>query len=265
VGKELLWPAAGRLQYALLQCAKATSRQVSIAPSPIRRSDSTPTARFPPCGSRLYASKTAQDHIQTEDTHGGRRERSWDLSHLRPQCVRLFNISPGPPVGVPLSVHAPLEHIKGRARTLERGGSHSRRVSSSSPKLTNNTSHSGRRVLCSGGLNHSKPVYASRVHTHLDRAFLDYPQTHPKLGLGGCIPPPGWRNPPTVCLQQDKCNWSGGSFATIYICCKFYVSIQLSHNNALTHMHAQILKRSSLLFLTSASYVSLSSSVFALV
>jgi hypothetical protein len=31
----------------------------------------------------------------------------------------LFNISPDPPVGAPLSVRAPLEPIKGRARTLE--------------------------------------------------------------------------------------------------------------------------------------------------
>jgi hypothetical protein len=31
----------------------------------------------------------------------------------------LFNISLGPPVGTPLSVHAPFEHIKGRACTLE--------------------------------------------------------------------------------------------------------------------------------------------------
>jgi hypothetical protein len=31
----------------------------------------------------------------------------------------LFNMSPGPPVGAPLSVRAPLEPIKGRACTLE--------------------------------------------------------------------------------------------------------------------------------------------------
>jgi hypothetical protein len=31
----------------------------------------------------------------------------------------IFNISPGPPIGAPLSVRAPLEHIKGRARVLE--------------------------------------------------------------------------------------------------------------------------------------------------
>jgi hypothetical protein len=31
----------------------------------------------------------------------------------------LFNMSPGPPVGIPLSVRAPLELIKGRARMLE--------------------------------------------------------------------------------------------------------------------------------------------------
>jgi hypothetical protein len=36
-----------------------------------------------------------------------------------PMCT-LFNISPDPPVGAPLSVRAPLEHIKGRARLLER-------------------------------------------------------------------------------------------------------------------------------------------------
>jgi hypothetical protein len=48
-------------------------------------------------------------------------------------------------------------------------------------------------MLCSGGLNHSKPLCAFRVHSPLDLAFLDFPQTHPRLGLGGCIPPPGWR------------------------------------------------------------------------
>jgi hypothetical protein len=112
----------------------------------------------------------------------------------------LFNISPGPPVGAPLSVRAPLEHIKGRACTLE--GSHSRRVSSSSPKLINNTSHSRRKVLRPGGLNHSKSGCATHVHAPLDRALINYPQTHPKLGLGGCTPPPGWRNPPTTSNDQ---------------------------------------------------------------
>jgi hypothetical protein len=122
---------------------------------------------------------------------------------------QLFNILPGPPVGAPLSVRAPLEHIKGGARTLEdtHKSSHSCRVRSSSPKLTSNTSHSGRRVLRSDGLNHSKPVCATRVHTPLDRAFLDYPQTHPKLGFGGCTLPPGWRNPPTKSVQTTRNFW----------------------------------------------------------
>jgi hypothetical protein len=35
-----------------------------------------------------------------------------------PMCT-LFNMSPGPPVGTPLSVRAPLEPIKGRAHMLE--------------------------------------------------------------------------------------------------------------------------------------------------
>jgi hypothetical protein len=116
----------------------------------------------------------------------------------------LFNISPDPSVGAPLSVRAPLEPIKGRARTLEHTDTevHTKVVTHTGPgvpppKLTSNTSYSGCRVLRSGGLNHSKPVCATHIHTPLDRAFLEYPQTHPKLELDGCTPPPGWRNPPT--------------------------------------------------------------------
>jgi hypothetical protein len=56
---------------------------------------------------------------------------------------------------------------------------------------------SGRRVLRSGSPNHSKSLCLFRVHPPFDQAFLSLPQTHPKLGLGGCIPPPGWRFPPT--------------------------------------------------------------------
>jgi hypothetical protein len=110
----------------------------------------------------------------------------------------LFNISPDPPVKIPLSVRAPLEPIKGRACTLDRGKLSKVPRTYKFPKLTSNTTYSGRRVLCSGGSNHSKPLWASRVHTTLDLAFLDFPQTHPKLGLGGCFPPPGWRNLPTT-------------------------------------------------------------------
>jgi hypothetical protein len=57
---------------------------------------------------------------------------------------------------------------------------------------------SGRRVLRSGGPNHSKSSCPSCVHLSTDRALLSLLQTHPKLGLGGCFPPPGWRIPPTV-------------------------------------------------------------------
>ena len=73
---------------------------------------------------RLYTDRMAQDHAWSEDTHGGRRRRSPDLRHLRPQSVRYFiDISPGPPVGTPHYVHAPLGRIKGRACTLERDSS----------------------------------------------------------------------------------------------------------------------------------------------
>jgi hypothetical protein len=57
---------------------------------------------------------------------------------------------------------------------------------------------SGRKVLCSGGPNHYKSSYLSRVHPPFDQALPGLPQTLPKLGLGGCNPPPGWRFTPTI-------------------------------------------------------------------
>ena len=97
---------------------------------------------------------------------------SGSVAFKAPLCT-ISNISLGPPVGAPLSVHALLGHIKGRARPLEHGfiqtqGSTSfhtcRDRHSSSPSLhtsSGNTSHSGRRVLRSGGPNHSKSLCAS--------------------------------------------------------------------------------------------------------
>jgi hypothetical protein len=92
-------------------------------------------------------------------------------------------MSPGPLVGTPLSVHAPLEPIKGRARRLEHklSGFRAHKLFYIPPthkfhRLANNTAHSGRKVLRSSGLNHSKPLCAFRVHTPLDLAFLDFPK-----------------------------------------------------------------------------------------
>src|SRR6185503_13204086 len=94
---------------------------------------------------------------------------SGSVAFKAPLCT-ISNISPGPPVGAPLSVRAPLGHIKGRARSLEhrftqtRGSTsfHTCRVRySSSPSLhtsSGNTSHSGRGVLRSDGPNHSKSL-----------------------------------------------------------------------------------------------------------
>jgi hypothetical protein len=148
--------------------------------------------------------------------HGGRRGRFPNLWHSRLQLYTLFNMLPGPPVGTPLSVHAPLEPIKGRARMISGTSSqfHEHRSFTSSQAHTHthttkftssgNTSHSGRRILRSGSMNHSKPLYAFHVHTPLDLAFLGFPQTHPKLELGGCTLPPGWRNAPTVPLPARQ-------------------------------------------------------------
>src|SRR6185437_5752466 len=114
----------------------------------------------------------------------------------------VYNTSPGPPVGAPLSVRAPLGHIKGRARPLEHRFTRTRGPTSfhtcrdrhsSSPSLrtsSGNTSHSGRRVLRSGGPNHSKSLCASVFL----RLSIEYSLTAPKhilhLGLSGCILPP---------------------------------------------------------------------------
>jgi hypothetical protein len=47
-------------------------------------------------------------------------------------------------------------------------------------------------------------------------AILGFLQTHPKLGLGGYIPPPGWRNPPTVLLHCFLARaWVGISHAQL--------------------------------------------------
>ena len=46
-----------------------------------------------------------------------------------------------------------------------------------------NTTHGGCRVLHSGGLNHSKSLCTSRIHSPLDRALLDCPQAHPTLRI----------------------------------------------------------------------------------
>jgi hypothetical protein len=129
-----------------------------------------------------------------------KRKISISVALKAPVCI-LFNRQPGPPVRAPLSVRTPLEPIKGRAHSLEHKVPRLSQVLqalpgfSSSPQAIQHTS--GRRVSRSGGLNHSKSLCVPHVHWPLDLAFLDFPQTHPRLGLGGCIPPPGWRFPPT--------------------------------------------------------------------
>ena len=61
---------------------------------------------------------------------------------------------------------------------------------------TDNTIHSGCRVLRSGGLNHSKPSVFI-VFLHLDRTNPSYPEFILPQSLGGCILPLGWVYHPT--------------------------------------------------------------------
>jgi hypothetical protein len=68
-----------------------------------------------------------------------RKEVKWKISGsvtLKAPVCTLFNISLDPPVGIPLSVRAPLEPVKGRARTLGNRSERSIRAQAfRSPKL----------------------------------------------------------------------------------------------------------------------------------
>ena len=106
----------------------------------------------------------------------------------------ISNISSGPHVGPPLCVRAPLRHIKGRACTIgdaletlsrlsqrhaktltTQARFHSEQPCSQPLESASNTTHSGRRVLRSGGPNHSKPVVFI-VFLHLDWTNPSYPR-----------------------------------------------------------------------------------------
>jgi hypothetical protein len=56
-------------------------------------------------------------HFPTEDY---REEPKKKISESVTPMSTLFNMSPGPPVGAPNGVRAPLEPIKGRAHMIER-------------------------------------------------------------------------------------------------------------------------------------------------
>jgi hypothetical protein len=102
--------------------AEATARQVSVAPSPVSGNcNPTVTARLPLCMSLAADLVQARRHKtkSRRRIRTGAEEKIFEsVAFQAPMCT-LFNISPGPPVGSPLSVRAPLEPIKGRARTLE--------------------------------------------------------------------------------------------------------------------------------------------------
>ena len=71
-----------------------------------------------------------------------------------------------------------------------------------------NTIHSGRRVLRSGGPNHSKSLVFIVFLSGIELGLANPPSTHP-LGLGGCLPPPG-----CGLQHHDKGAWMG---CTVYV------------------------------------------------
>jgi hypothetical protein len=65
-----------------------------------------------PC--RRYAHQLPDQGLQ-----GGAEEEDFRICGIKAPMCTLSNMSPGPPVVAPLSVCAPLEPIKGKARSLE--------------------------------------------------------------------------------------------------------------------------------------------------
>ena len=102
-----------------------------------------------------------------------------------------YTTSSGPPVGDPTDMYAtPLRYKREALAVHTQAHSDARWTQHQADPDSSNTAHSGRRVLRSGGPNHSKPAVFI-VFLHLDRTNHSYPlSTHP-LGLGGCTTPPG--------------------------------------------------------------------------
>jgi hypothetical protein len=119
---------------AATESAEAMARWVNIAPSPVNgnrsNSDNTSSTVRVTNSNRHCAGKTAHEHTLAVGMHINfsiedyRKELeckckiSISVALKAPVCA-LFNVSPGPPVGAPLNVRAPLEPIKGRERSLE--------------------------------------------------------------------------------------------------------------------------------------------------
>ena len=81
--------------------------------------------------------------------------------------------------------------IKGRS-TLEQSSNSIYSRTQAHLESTSNTTHSGRRVLRSGGPNHSNSwcVLVFLLHGKIWRIACTSPGNH-LLRLGGCFPPPG--------------------------------------------------------------------------
>jgi hypothetical protein len=194
---------AGR---ALPQCAWRRRRGGSAQLLRLSEgADPTATTRLPLCvvtDSKYCAGKAAHDHILAVDTHINfpserTTGRSWrrrsHISHITGSCRRAH-------LSGSRSVYAPPLVYKRESALVrtQREQVHKIHKAQQFHKLSQAIQHSsGRRVLRSGCPNQSESSCLSHVRPPFDQAFLGLPQTFPKLGLGGCIPPPGWIFPPT--------------------------------------------------------------------
>ena len=138
----------------------------------------SPLSFFSPLSSFFYFSRILENRMRGERGGGAVAPLSPAGGATGPPgACRL-----GPHVGAPLSVRAPLGHIKGRARPLEHSSSDcletQLRIHSDAHWTqlqahpgSSNTAYSGRRVLRSGGPNHSKPavfiVFLSKIELGL--------------------------------------------------------------------------------------------------
>ena len=142
-----------------------------------------------------------------------------------------YNTSLGPPVGDPAAMYAPPLRYKREAlavqnrptRTLTYTGSprHSQTLS-----RQGNTTHSGCRVLRSGGPNHSKSLVFIVFLSEIELGLAN-PRIHTLWARAGAF-----RHPAVVCSTTTLC----GSMEGVACCCAFVVEqVKLDMDN-INHM-----------------------------
>ena len=104
-----------------------------------------------------------------------------------------YTTSLGPPVGDPTAMYAPPLRYKREALAVHRGLSRDTQALANSLSREGNTTHSGRRVLRSGGPNHSNPAVFIVFLSEIELGLAN-PRVHTLWAGAGAF-----RHPAVVC------------------------------------------------------------------